>query len=116
MRGCGNSNNLRLAELKPLLREPCGFSAIVFWEIQSLARQGRIAIDVDDPSFNRDLAEFRIFPITQHVCRQLRALDFTSDPADELIAATSVALNVPLVTRDERILRSRVVPFALPSD
>jgi PIN domain nuclease of toxin-antitoxin system len=39
-------------------------------------------------------------------------LDFQSDPADELIAATSVVHKVPLLTRDRRILSSNVVPFA----
>ena len=33
-------------------------------------------------------------------------------PADELIAATSVVHGVPLVTRDRRLLASRIVPLA----
>lgn len=32
-------------------------------------------------------------------------------PADELIAATSVVHNVPLVTRDPRLRASRIVPL-----
>ncbi len=40
------------------------------------------------------------------------ALDFKSDPADELIAATSIVRSVPLVTRDKRMRRSRIVPLA----
>jgi PIN domain nuclease of toxin-antitoxin system len=43
----------------------------------------------------------------------MRQLDFESDPADERIAATSIAHNVPLLTRDSQILASRVVPLAL---
>jgi PIN domain nuclease of toxin-antitoxin system len=39
-------------------------------------------------------------------------LDFQSDPADEIIASTSIVHRVPLVTRDERIIRSKLVPFA----
>jgi len=39
-------------------------------------------------------------------------LDFRSDPADEIIAATSIVEGAPLLTRDRRILRSKVVPFA----
>jgi predicted nucleic acid-binding protein len=34
-----------------------------------------------------------------------------SDPADELIAATSVVHNVPLVTRDPRLRSSRMTPL-----
>jgi len=39
-------------------------------------------------------------------------LDVQSDPADELIAATSLVHNVPLVTRDRTLRRSRQVPLA----
>jgi predicted nucleic acid-binding protein len=34
------------------------------------------------------------------------------DPADELIAATSLVHGVPLVTRDRALLASKVVPLA----
>jgi predicted nucleic acid-binding protein len=34
------------------------------------------------------------------------------DPADELIAATSVVQRVPLVTRDRGLRRSKLVPLA----
>ena len=37
-------------------------------------------------------------------------LDFRGDPADEIIAATSVVHDVPLRTRDEVIRGSGVVP------
>jgi predicted nucleic acid-binding protein len=39
-------------------------------------------------------------------------LDFRSDPADELIAATSVVYRVPLVTRDRKLRGSKIVPIA----
>jgi len=44
--------------------------------------------------------------------RQVEGLDFTGDPAGEIIAATSIARSVPLLTRDERIRRYRKVRFA----
>ncbi len=40
-----------------------------------------------------------------------KKLDFKSDPADELIAATSIVYQVPLVTRDKKMRRSKLVPF-----
>ena len=40
-------------------------------------------------------------------------LDFVGVPADELIAATSIVHEVPLLTRDGRIRRSRLTPLAL---
>jgi PIN domain nuclease of toxin-antitoxin system len=39
-------------------------------------------------------------------------LDVEGDPADQLIAATSVIHNVPLLTRDRALLRSHQVPLA----
>ena len=35
-----------------------------------------------------------------------------SNPADELIAATSIVHRVPLLTRDRRLTRSKLVPLA----
>jgi hypothetical protein len=39
-------------------------------------------------------------------------LDFGSDPADELIGATGLFHEVPLLTRDGKIRKSTVVPLA----
>jgi PIN domain nuclease of toxin-antitoxin system len=50
--------------------------------------------------------------LTAAIAVQSTRLDFASDPADEIIAATSVVHKVPLLTRDRRILRSKQVPFA----
>jgi PIN domain nuclease of toxin-antitoxin system len=95
-----------------LAREPWSIAAIVLWEIAKLAELGRIEVDLDDPDLVRTLARIHVWPLTLDVCRAIRALDFRSDPADELIAATSLVHRVPLVTRDTRIRRSRRVPLA----
>jgi PIN domain nuclease of toxin-antitoxin system len=58
-----------------------------------------------------ELARVHTWPITLDICRALRGLDFRADPADELIAATSVVHRVPLVTRDRVIRKSRRVPL-----
>jgi PIN domain nuclease of toxin-antitoxin system len=47
------------------------------------------------------------------VCRAIQELDFRGDPADEIIAATSLVHRVRLVTRDRAIRRSSRVPLAL---
>jgi PIN domain nuclease of toxin-antitoxin system len=39
-------------------------------------------------------------------------LDIQSDPADEIIAATSVVEEIPLLTRDKKLLKSKMVPLA----
>lgn len=87
-------------------------SAIVLWEIAKLAQLGRIDIALDDPSLVRALGSIHVWPLTLEVARVSTRLDIRSDPADELIGATSVVHKVPLVTRDRVLRRSRVIPLA----
>ena len=54
----------------------------------------------------------RIWPLDLEICRQATQLDFRSDPADEIIAATSIVHRIPLLTRDRKILKSKIVPLA----
>ncbi len=95
-----------------LRREPWSISAIVLWEIAKLTQLGRIAVDPDDPDLTRALSRIQVWPLELDVCRALRGLDVSGDPADEIIAATSLVHRVPLVTRDRRLRRSKVVPLA----
>ncbi len=89
-----------------------GISAIVLWELAKLAQLGRIEIDLDDPELDRFLANVHVWPLTLEVVRTLRRLDFHGDPADEIIAATSLVHRAPLVTRDRKLLKSKIVPLA----
>jgi PIN domain nuclease of toxin-antitoxin system len=89
-----------------------GISAIVLWELAKLAELGRIEIDLDEPELDRFLANVHVWPLTLEVVRALRRLDFQSDPADEIIAATSLVHRAPLVTRDRKLLKSKIVPLA----
>jgi PIN domain nuclease of toxin-antitoxin system len=88
-------------------------SGIVVWEISKLALLGRIELDLDSADLTRLLSRIHTWPITLDVCRAMRQLDFRSDPADELIASTSIVHQVPLLTRDSRIRKSRIVPLAV---
>ncbi len=106
------TDDLAPRERSLLSGDSWSISAIVLWEIAKLAEIGRIEIDLDDPELSRILARIQTWPITVDVCRTIRSLDFDSDPADEIIAATSVVHGVPLLTRDRRLRRSRRVPIA----
>ncbi len=106
------AGSLNPAEARLLTHQVWSISAIVLWEIEKLAELGRIEVDLDDPELVRALSRIHLWPLTLEVCRSIRTLDFDSDPADEIIAATSIAHRVPLVTRDRRIRRSRRVPLA----
>jgi PIN domain nuclease of toxin-antitoxin system len=99
------------AERKVLAPEEWGISDIVLWEIEMLYGRGRIAFGLDHPPLAEALRRLKIWPITREICLQLRSLDFHSDPADEIIAATSLAYDVPLVTRDMRIRSSKLIRF-----
>jgi len=105
------AGNVTPAEGRVLRGERWGVSAIVLWEMAKLADLGRIAIDLDDPELDRFLANVHVWPLTLEIVRALRRLDFRSDPADELIAATSLVHRAPLLTRDRRLLKSKVVPL-----
>jgi PIN domain nuclease of toxin-antitoxin system len=106
------AGELTAAERRLLSRDTWSISAIVLWEIAKLADLGRIELDVDDPDLSRALARLHTWPLSFEICRELRSLDFRGDPADEIIAATSLVHRVPLVTRDRRLKASRVVPLA----
>ena len=106
------TGELTRKEVALLARDSWSISAIVLWEIGKLAELGRIEVDLDDAELGRIVARIHIWPLTLDVCRAIRRLDVRSDPADEIIAATSLVHQVPLVTRDARLRRSRLVPLA----
>jgi PIN domain nuclease of toxin-antitoxin system len=103
---------LTAAEHRLLAAEPWGISAIVLWEIAKLRQLGRIAVDLHDPEFSRIFARVHVWPLDLAISRASTELDFTSEPADELIAATSIVHRVRLVTRDKKIRSSKLVPIA----
>jgi PIN domain nuclease of toxin-antitoxin system len=92
-----------------LSRHRWGISSIVLWEIAKLHQKGRITLGLDSPALVQGLAGIEIWPISREVCLNIAALDFKSDPADELIASTSLTYQVPLLTRDIRIKKSKLI-------
>ncbi len=106
------NGDLTPREAKLLSADSWSISAIVLWELAKLWELKRIEIDLDAPEVIRALSRVHVWPLDLEVCRRLRDLDFKSDPADELIAATSLVHRVPLLTRDAKIRTSKKVPFA----
>jgi len=98
-------------EHRTLASNTWSVSSIVFWELAKLVQLGRIDMNLDDPEVVRVLSRIHVWPIDLEVSVQSTRLDFRGDPADELIAATSVVHRVPLLTRDRRIRGSRLVPL-----
>jgi PIN domain nuclease of toxin-antitoxin system len=104
-------------DLKPrerylLSENPWGVAAIVLWELAKLVQLGRIEIDLDAPEIDAAIAGLHVWPLDLAVAKASVRLDFEGDPADELIAATSVVHGAPLLTRDRQIRKSKLVPLA----
>lgn len=107
---------LRPAESALLSRNRWSISAIVLWELAKLIQIGRLSIDLDDRDVRHVLAQLHVWPIDLEVAKTSVNLDFRSDPADEIIAATSVVHAIPLLTRDRAMRRSKLVPLAAPGE
>ena len=86
-----------------------GYRAVGDLELHQL---GRLAYGLDDETFAAAVEQVHVWPITRQVCLNLRAVDFQSDPADEIIAATSLTYNIPLLIRDSRIRKLRALKLA----
>jgi PIN domain nuclease of toxin-antitoxin system len=81
---------------------------ISIWEIAMLIDKGRLQVAAPAAEFIRLALQSRnyyvqeITPEIAELSTRLRS-ELTADPADRLIAATSILLNAPLVTADERL-------------
>jgi PIN domain nuclease of toxin-antitoxin system len=106
-------DQLTRAEYELVLNETLSISDMVIWEVAKLHQLGRISLRVDDSKFKKFVDRTRVWPIDIRIALTSTQLDFRSDPADEIIAATSIVHGVKLLTRDERILGSKIVPLAL---
>ncbi|MDR9415980.1 MAG: type II toxin-antitoxin system VapC family toxin [Gracilimonas sp.] len=93
------------------LRNELCISSITIWEVEILDRKGKLSFS---PNFELwmqkilNIDSFKILPIQTDVIMAQRSLpeDFHGDPADRLIAATSIKTGNPLATKDQRIIDS----------
>ena len=109
------NGNLRPSEQTLLARSRWSVSAIVLWEVAKLVQLGRVDIYLDGHDLDRALNRIHVWPLDLAVARVSTRLDFAGDPADQIIAATSIVHNVPLLTRDRTLRRSKLVPLATSS-
>lgn len=84
-------------------------AAISLWEVAMLESRGRLRLNVDCLAWVREALAApgtRLAPLTPEVAVGSAYLPgaFHGDPADRLLVATARALDLTLVTKDERIL------------
>jgi PIN domain nuclease of toxin-antitoxin system len=92
--------------------EPVGLSAMSLLEIAVLTTQGKLRLRVDE--FFEELQAnplFRILPLSYEVALEVASLGVAlRDPADRVIVATARVHRLRLMTLDQRIIESKLVP------
>lgn len=88
-------------------------SDVTLMEISQLSRRRRIVLaDGLEPFLVEIAHRFRVFPITSNVAMQAFELPggYPNDPVDRIIGATALVEDIPLLTADRDIRKSRAVP------
>lgn len=89
-------------------------SDISIWEISMLIKKGRIQINTTAAIFlnlfleSRNISVVQISPEIAELSVSFGA-DVNNDPADRIIAATSIIYNAQLVTADNNLLKSKTI-------
>ena len=93
--------------------EPVALSAISLMEIALLWGGEKLTLDTTIDSLFRELDSnpvFQLLPLSYEVALEIPYLSALRDPADRTIAATARAHRLRLVTSDQRIIESGLVP------
>jgi PIN domain nuclease of toxin-antitoxin system len=88
-------------------------SDITLFEIALLASRRRVTFKPDVETTLREIErQFIVLPITANVALQAFEFrtEFPNDPVDRIIGATALVEDIPLLTADREIRKSRAVP------
>jgi len=89
-------------------------SDISIWEISMLIKKKRIEVDTTAANFINLFLQSRSVSV-QSISPEIAELsvnfgsDINNDPADRIIAATSIILNSQLVTADQNLINSQMI-------
>ena len=88
-------------------------SAVSLLEVALLSSRQKLALKVPLAEFFQDLnanPALRVLPLTYEVAQEVASLNVLWDPADHAIVATARVHRLRLVTSDQRIIESGLVP------
>jgi PIN domain nuclease of toxin-antitoxin system len=106
------SQKARAAILEARAESGLAIASISLMETAWQVNSGRVVISMAVDDFVRECAaSLIVLPITAEIAIQAVRLpnSYPKDPQDRLIGATALVENLPLVTADEHIRRSRVI-------
>jgi len=103
------SEEAAIAIEKAIKEKGIAISAISSWEISLLVSRGRLKLPIDVRDWVRKtetLPFVRFIPVDNAIGLNSVALpdSFKTDLPGRIITATAITMNIPLVTRDEKIL------------
>ena len=89
-------------------------SDISLWEIAMLTKSGRLIIDTSYSEYIElllSLFGIQVNPITPEIAKISVECDdsVNHDPADRIIAATSLVEDAPLVTADKNLIKAKII-------
>ena len=88
-------------------------SDITLFEIALVSNRGRVTFEPDVETTLREVErQFVVLPITANIALQAFELpsSYPNDPVDRVIGATALTEDLPLITADKDIRKSRAVP------
>ena len=89
-------------------------SDFTLFELSQLFRKKEFTLMTEPESFLSEVEHrFVVLPITANIALQAFALpaNYPRDPADRIIGATALIEDIPLITADQAIRKSRAVPI-----
>ena len=103
---------IRMLEAAVRRAEPVALSAMSVLEIAVLGSAGKLGIKVPLDELFEDLEAppFQILQVTREVAAEVALLGSLRDPADRAIVATARVERLRLVTSDQRIIETKLVP------
>ena len=88
-------------------------SDFTLFELSMLFRKKKFQLAISPETFLSEVEHrFVVLPVTANIALQALELpaNYPKDPADRIIGATALIEDIPLITADAHIRRSRAVP------